>query len=282
MPSLYIHLEVKRSDVFRIEQICESLGCLSTGLIPKYDPIDEQIMVQPDWVNAKFEVYFPIDTDVQRFQAELAELEINVVDVRFIGDQDWVKEWRQTLKPLEIGRLYIVPRDHRVEESHRKVIRLEPGLAFGTGTHESTALCLKWLDAISLKGKSVLDAGCGSGILAIAAAKLGASSVVAVDIEQQALDATEENAQFNEVEIETRSDFEIELTFDVIVANISSQTLIDLAPEFERLSSHGSKVALAGILESQVERVTPAYTFLQLDPVQQISPWALISGSRSL
>ena len=204
MPYLKALIQCRKSSLDEFEQVCQTLGSSSFSISPQYSHEEELKAAQPDWQNARIEVLFPHDLDAQVLRKHTDLYDAKIVELDFVGDKDWVKNWRQELRPIRFGRLTVVPRDHVLEKPDEVVVRLDPGLAFGTGTHESTSLCIDWLVEHSVEGKTVLDAGCGSGILGIAAAKLGAARVVGVDIDIQALEATEENARINQVEIDVQ------------------------------------------------------------------------------
>ena len=167
-------------------------------------------------------------------------------------------------------------------------VRLDPGLAFGTGTHATTALCLEWLDTMDLRGKSVLDFGCGSVVLAIAALKLGCSHAMATDIDPQAIQATEENARINDVDDRlstTINAASIDETYDVVVANILAAPLIELSESLRSRAADGCSIALSGILSEQIDEVLEAYNpWIQFDaPLlreQGGQTWARLSGQR--
>ena len=162
-------------------------------------------------------------------------------------------------------------------------LRLDPGLAFGTGQHPTTRSCLAWLADAHLEGCSVLDYGCGSGILGIAAALLGAAHVVAVDIEPQALWATQANARFNGVALDaviTPEAFPAQPEFDLVVANIFANTLVELGPTLSGCLKFGGQLVLAGVLESQVGAVQAAYPGLAFDPPFVDGEWARLAGWR--
>jgi ribosomal protein L11 methyltransferase len=161
---------------------------------------------------------------------------------------------------------------------------LDPGLAFGTGTHPTTALCLEWLDGLDLTDKTVVDFGCGSGILAIAALKLGAKRVIGIDIDPQAIQASEANAQRNDVadklELYLPKD-QPQLQADVVVANILAGPLQELAPVITEYCRSGGDLALSGILETQAQKLTQVYQqYCQLDPVIEKDEWIRISGQK--
>ncbi len=182
-------------------------------------------------------------------------------------------------------RLWVSPEGFTIYADDAFVVRLDPGLAFGTGTHATTALCLEWLDKIDIAGRTLLDFGCGSGILAIAALKLGAKSVTAVDIDLQAITATRQNAISNEVDDRLESTVQIDQLddqFDFVVANILAGTLIDHATFVcDRLKS-GGRLALSGILADQVGDVSTAYRHrIDFVPPDIRDNWARLSGSKS-
>jgi ribosomal protein L11 methyltransferase len=203
-----------------------------------------------------------------------------------LEERDWVRAWMDNFHPMRFGRrLWICPTHCDPPEPAAVNIRLDPGLAFGTGTHPTTALCLDWLDGADLAGKSVLDYGCGSGILAIAAAKLGAKRVWAVDIDPQALLASDDNASENEVEdrIELFHPAELptSLRVDVLLANILAGVLVRLAPEFGQRVKPGGRLALSGILEQHADVVQAVFSRdFAFDPPRRREDWVLLEGTR--
>ncbi|NDL63488.1 50S ribosomal protein L11 methyltransferase [Acerihabitans arboris] len=203
-----------------------------------------------------------------------------------LEDKDWEREWMDNFHPMRFGeRLWICPSWRPVPDADAVNVMLDPGLAFGTGTHPTTALCLQWLDGLDLEGKTVIDFGCGSGILAIAALKLGAARAIGIDIDPQAIQASRDNAQRNGVE--DRLDLYLshekpdDLSADVVVANILAGPLRELAPLISTLPGPGGFLGLSGILASQAENVEAAYadTF-SLDPVAEKEEWCRITGRR--
>lgn len=207
-----------------------------------------------------------------------------VHSIRRVDDQDWVKLTQSQFEPIEIGtRLRITPSWHASSTDSRLDIVLDPGLAFGTGSHPTTRLCLQWLERQSLAGCRVIDYGCGSGILAIAAACLGAVDVVGVDIDPQALLSTQSNALRNRVQIEVRStDAAAPGPADVVVANILSSPLKLLAPVLTRLVKPDGQLVLSGVLERQIDEVCSAYQpFMQLRAVAVQEGWACLAGHQA-
>jgi ribosomal protein L11 methyltransferase len=192
---------------------------------------------------------------------DLAALPKHAISV--LQDRDWEREWLKDFGPMKFAsRLWICPGDTEVYDTDAVIVRLDPGLAFGTGTHPTTALCLEWLDGLDLEGASILDYGCGSGVLAIAALLLGSERAVAMDIDQQAVRATVDNALRNKVrdriEVSDHRD-DVSGEFDVVVANILAGPLIELAESIAAHVKGGCLLALSGILCEQVEEVLNAY-----------------------
>jgi ribosomal protein L11 methyltransferase len=195
-----------------------------------------------------------------------------------VADTDWVRATQAQFPPTRISdRLWIVPTWHEPPDPEAVVVRLDPGVAFGTGTHPTTRLCLRWLDATLRPGASVLDYGCGSGILAIAAAKLGASRVVGSDIDPQALQAARANSEANAVRADyTQPDSLRAGTWDVVLANILSNPLTLLAPALLARVAPGGALVLSGILERQADEVIEAYR--AADASVPLSVWSADEG----
>ena len=199
-----------------------------------------------------------------------------------IADEDWVRKTQAQFEPVEIGeRLWIGP-SWCQPPADRVAVRLDPGLAFGTGTHPTTQLVLRFLERTIRGEETVLDYGCGSGILAIAAAKLGAGSVDGVDVDDQALATARDNAQFNGVELRPALPEGLRPgAYEIVVSNILAQPLILLAPVLTARTAPGGKLALAGILESQAAEVGAAYAaWLDMRIDSLLDGWALLVGSR--
>lgn len=202
-----------------------------------------------------------------------------------LEDRVWERVWLEGLTPQRFGqRLWVCPRGQTVTEPRAVVVDLDPGLAFGTGHHPTTALCLEWLDSAPLTGRTLMDFGCGSGILAIAALKLGAARAIAIDHDPQALEATLENATANGVaeHLEVRAAEPLPTqTADIVVANILAAPLVELAPALIGLTNHGGLIALSGVMADQADTVSSAYEGeLSLAPLRQREDWVLISGQR--
>jgi ribosomal protein L11 methyltransferase len=203
--------------------------------------------------------------------------------VATVQEQDWVRRSQAQFQPLLVGtRLWVVPSWHEIPEEASAVVRIDPGMAFGTGSHPSTRLALRFLERAIQGGERVLDYGCGSGILAIAAAKLGASETHAVDIDPQALETTAENARTNRVTVHAAHPGALGAAlYDIVVANILTQPLIVLAPLLASHVATGGRIALCGILEDQAGAVRDAYApWFALGPGAREEGWTLVEGRR--
>ncbi|PSW03501.1 50S ribosomal protein L11 methyltransferase [Photobacterium lipolyticum] len=204
-----------------------------------------------------------------------------------LEDKDWEREWMDNFHPMRFGRrLWICPSWREAPEPDAVNVLLDPGLAFGTGTHPTTSLCLEWLDGQDLTGKTVIDFGCGSGILAIAALKLGAAKVIGIDIDPQAILASKDNAERNGVadklELYLPQNQPEGIQADVVVANILAGPLRELSPVIKGLVKSGGDLAISGVLEVQAEDVSTYYADeLTLDPVVAREEWCRISGHKA-
>jgi ribosomal protein L11 methyltransferase len=202
--------------------------------------------------------------------------------VQALADEDWVRRSQAQFEPLQVGRLWVGASWHQPPAGVGHVVRVDPGLAFGTGSHPTTRLMLAFLERTIRGGERVLDYGCGSGILAIAAAKLGASHVDAVDVDPVALEVTRENARANAVTVvASLPEAFAGGRYDALVANILAQPLIDLAPLIAGQAGQGARLALSGVLGSQAKEVAEAYAAhfdMAIGPADE--SWVLLTGVR--
>jgi ribosomal protein L11 methyltransferase len=205
-----------------------------------------------------------------------------VAQLDFLGDDDWSVHGTATASELDFGGLSVVPRNAS-RDNEAGVIRLDPGLAFGTGGHATTALCLRWLGTADLRNRSVLDYGCGSGVLAIGSAKRGAKTVVAVDHDLQALSACRDNVAYNQVAVEVGATTSACANgrFDVVIANILAGTLIQLSSTLIQRLGHGGQILLSGILVAQVDEIRAAYGGIIFAPPVTEEGWVLLHGHRT-
>lgn len=291
MPWIQISFVVERDRVSLFEAVLENAGALSVTL---GDAADEPQLEPPPgatplWNQVKLTALFPDEPQslaaVQELSRSLAVGLGAEPRLERIQDRVWERIWMEDFRPARFGRrLWVCPRGQTAGDPDAVVVELDPGLAFGTGHHPTTAMCLRWLDGMNLVGARIIDYGCGSGILAIAALLLGAASAVAVDHDPQALEATVANAEQNGVadRLLTRTPEEMrDEPADLLVANILSGTLVELAPKFAALVRPGGPIALSGILCEQTEQVHNAYTpWFEMDATRTEDEWVLLSGYR--
>ncbi|MBW3760924.1 50S ribosomal protein L11 methyltransferase [Aeromonas jandaei] len=253
--------------------------------VPVYEPMPGET---PLWGETEVMGLFDAETDpaptIAFFQQIFGE---NVgYKVEQLEDKDWVREWMDHFHPMQFGeRLWICPSWRDVPNPDAVNVMLDPGLAFGTGTHPTTALCLQWLDGLDLAGKTVVDFGCGSGILGIAALKLGAARVIGIDIDPQAIQASRDNAARNgvadQIELYLPADQPQDVEADVVVANILAGPLRELAPLIAGHGKAGSLMALSGVLESQAPELETIYgQWFEMDQTAVKEEWCRLSGRK--
>lgn len=277
----------------RISDFLDDIGAVSVTFMDSQDtPIFEPLPGETRlWGNTDVVALFDAETDMQEIVAMLQQSGVIEPDFAYkieqIEDKDWEREWMDNFHPMLFGkRLWICPSWRDVPDPNAVNVMLDPGLAFGTGTHPTTALCLQWLDSLDLTGKTVIDFGCGSGILAIAALKLGAKSAIGIDIDPQAILASRNNAEANGVadnlQLFLANDQPQDLQADVVVANILAGPLKELAPHIITLVKPQGDLGLSGILATQADAVCEAYqTAFALDPVVEKEEWCRITGKKT-
>lgn len=291
MSWLQLRLAITPDQAEPMEDLLLGLGAVSVTFMDAEDqPIFEpDLGTTPLWQNTHLLALFEADVERQGLLEQLQLLwKQSLPEYQFedIADQDWERSWMDNFQPMRFGqRLWIVPSWHEAPEPEAVNLLLDPGLAFGTGTHPTTALCLEWLDGQQLHDLQVIDFGCGSGILAIAALLLGAQRVTGTDIDPQALEASRDNAQRNQLADERLplylpEDMPSEPA-DLLVANILAGPLVSLAPQLTALVKPGGRIALSGILAEQTDEILAAYdTDFELDPVAEKDGWIRVSGVR--
>lgn len=259
----------------------------------------DQPLYEPDpgttplWGQTRVTGLFNADAGIDAIQVMIADAyhqhtqqELGEIDVELLEDKDWERAWMDDFKPLSFGdRLWIVPSWHDAPDPNAANLLLDPGLAFGTGTHPTTALCLEWLDGQDVNDSQVIDYGCGSGILGLAALLLGARHVMGVDTDPQALEASRDNARRNEVDDDRLDlylpDQEPAIEADIMLANILAQPLMDLAPKLASRVRDGGAIVLSGILSSQARDVMEAYEpWFIMDEPEQREDWIRLTGQR--
>lgn len=284
-------MNLESIDPDRVERALSDLGAQSITLSDAGDnPVLEPAPGEtPLWPDTKVTALFQGETDFAHLRRELcALLELEKLPDNHdetLRDRPWEREWLKDFQPMRFGRrLWVSPAGMEVDATDAVIVALDPGLAFGTGTHPTTSMCLAWLDQNDLAGKKMLDLGCGSGILAIAALKLGIASVDAIDIDLQAITATQQNAKRNGVSDGIRTGttvHEINGPFDVIIANILAGTLIDMAADICKWLKPGGQLVLSGILSQQAENVASAYrNDIDFESPAFLEEWTRLSGMR--
>ena len=290
MAWLQIVVQTSGDQVDTVSEAFNSMGALSVTVLDAGDePLLEPAPGEtPLWSSVRLVALFSVDNDVALLRSALQALLPGLsADIQFeiLEDQDWSNTWRDSFSAMRFGEhLWVCPVGEMPQQSDAVVVHLDPGMAFGTGTHATTAMCLRWLDAHLPTDQRVIDYGCGSGILAIAALKLSAAHVSAVDIDPQALLATQENARRNGCgeAIKVLHPDELEAgKADLLIANILANPLIELAEDFSLRVKQGGQVVLTGILSEQAGSVQAAYqpAFDFAPPVGD-EEWVLLAGTR--
>ena len=292
MPWIQIKLDTSSDHAEELEDLLLETGaCAVTLQDGKDQPLFEPALGStPLWHNTVvvglYDAHTEMDDVVAYLKQSYQQQPFPTCKIEIVEDKDWEREWMTHFEPMQFGsRLWVCPSWKEVPDPEAINLMLDPGLAFGTGTHPTTALCLKWLEAQDMEGKKVIDYGCGSGILAIAALLLGADQLTGVDLDPQALEASMDNAQRNNITPEKLKVFlpdqTPEETADIVVANILAGPLVQLAPVLAKYLEKGGRIALSGILSEQKESIVSTYSeWFDLDPVVYSEDWILVSGIR--
>jgi ribosomal protein L11 methyltransferase len=291
---LLLSVVVDREQVDAATELLEGCGALAVTLSGAGE---EQLLEpmpgeQPLWRDVRLQALLEPTADLTGLRSTLAPTGARLVDVEFLGDDDWQQRWRAyAVKACFGGRLWLLPRDEPFDPAAAAgdpvVLRLDPGLAFGSGSHPTTRLCLTGLAELPLEGARVLDFGCGSGVLALAACLLGAARVVAVDHDPQALAATLANGAYNSIgadqlEVVAPEPFAGEGgTFDVVVANILANPLVELAPRLTGLVAPHGVLMLSGLLAEQEPMIRAAYPHVTFGPPVREAEWIRLDGRRN-
>ncbi|MBV1914100.1 MAG: 50S ribosomal protein L11 methyltransferase [Pseudomonadales bacterium] len=292
MTWLQLRIECNESQTNTIELILDLLGAVSITFEdganqPLYEP---PLGTNPLWQLTRITALFDGDTNQQQLVEQLTAQysgsgPLNY-QIQLMEDKTWQTEWMKHIKPVAFNnQLWVVPQGFDIPEPEATNVLFNPGLAFGTGSHPTTALCLEWLTRQNLNGKTLIDYGCGSGILGIAACLLGSKENHMVDIDSQAIEATTQNARLNNLSSKQIQCYLPE-TFphvqrDVLIANILATPLIELAETFSTLLPSRGLLALSGILAEQVEAVQSAYeTWFEVISIESKDEWILLNAVR--
>ncbi len=296
MPWIQLQIPADPDSADQLEDLLMEMGAEAVSM----EDAADQPLYEPDpgttplWHQTSVTGLFGAERDIEELCAAVKDAwhqqtqqSLPDISVTLVEDKDWEREWMDDFKPLRFGeRLWIVPSWHDAPDPHAANLLLDPGLAFGTGTHPTTALCLEWLDGQDVEAQQVIDYGCGSGILGLAALLLGADHVIGVDTDPQALEASRENARRNQVE-EDRLDLflpadEPDTMADIMLANILAQPLIGLAPRLAAKVKPGGHLVLSGILSNQAREVMEAYEpWFIMDEPEQREEWIRLTGRRN-
>lgn len=298
MAWLQLSVSVDRRRAEAVSELLEAHGAVAVSL----SAAGEEVLLEPPpgrqplWDQLRLEALLPPDADLPALRTTLEAEGARLLDVEFLAPDDWQQRWRaHAVRACFGGRLWLLPRDEPFDAPQDRagrraaVLRLDPGLAFGSGSHPTTRLCLAGLAERRLDGLRVLDFGCGSGILALAACLLGAGHVVAVDHDPQALVATRDNAAYNEIAPERIDVITPEAlfgpdralaSFDLVVANILANPLIELAPALCAMMAPGGEIILSGLLADQADAVRAAYPAVTFGPPVHEEEWIRLDGRR--
>jgi ribosomal protein L11 methyltransferase len=289
-PCVTVSFDLGALDPEGAESVCSACGAAAVTFVdardtPVLEPLPGEVRL---WPATRLSALFLETSEPRSLAAAVAaalDLPPDSITAEVLPDRAWEREWLKDFHAMRFGeRLWVCPRHERVSDANAVVVTLDPGLAFGTGTHPSTALCLTYLDAHLARGAAAIDYGCGSGVLALACARLGAAEVHCFDIDSQALIATRDNALENGVadviRVHERAD-RLPGGVDVLMANILSGPLCTLAPAFAALVRPGGEAVLAGLMRHEVPDVTGAYAaWFDVTACGESGDWACLSARR--
>lgn len=287
-----LKIQLHSEDTSYFEQILFDSDAISISYLDAEDqPVfQEEPGSTPLWDNTFLLCLFNTKTDLgsllNKLRCNTKVLNNKSLNIELIEDQDWERSWMKDFEPIQFGeKLWICPSWLSPPEPNAVNIKLDPGLAFGTGNHATTSLCLRWLDQADVRGSEVIDYGCGSGVLSIASALLGAVKVHSVDNDPQAISATIDNSRRNKVPGDVLTTYLPEAVppvhADILIANILERPLIDLSEKFAELVKKGGYIALSGLLEEQIPSLLSCYDrWFDMEAPQVEQGWVLLCGTR--
>jgi len=279
-----VELAVSRANAIPLEEILVAIGAISISMTnkSKKDIYEPGVGETPLWELINISALFEQKTIEKDITSALNLIEYFDLSISELEETNWIESYQKNFQPIKFGKnLYVVPSWEKSNKFDDKTsIKMDPGLAFGSGSHETTHLCLEYLDSSNLKELTVIDYGCGSGILSIASLLLGAKYTIASDIDPQALKATKENSINNKVidRIEiVKPDLIPNIKIDLLIANILSKTLINLRNNFSNLLESNAKLILSGIMKNQLKEVIDYYEkFFTMQSVKYKNDWCLV------
>ena len=290
MAWLQLIIPTNETEADKLSDALMEQGAVSVTLQDMQDQpmLEPAIGTTPMWSQTRAVGLFDANQDLKQVIKNVEQqLRVKISDWKDepLEDKDWVRAWMDNFKPMQFGeKLWVVPSNFKPPQPEAANILLDPGLAFGTGTHPTTSMCLEWLDANPPTGKDIIDFGCGSGILAIGAILLGAKYAEAIDLDPQALLATIDNAEKNNVSHNIKTYLPNQFknkTTSLLLANILASPLIELSSYFADLTETKGQIVLSGILAEQVEEVLAAYkTYFDIQLWKQQDDWVCLAGVR--
>ena len=290
-----VRLHANAAQVSTLEDCLLACGAVSVTLEDGADQpiLEPELGTTPIWDDTQVIGLFDANQDSEQLLRALAAAYHNKTQqplpqykTEILENKDWVRAWMDDYHPMCFGeRLWVCPSWREPPHANTVNLMLDPGLAFGTGTHPTTALCLRFLDQAIQGNELIVDYGCGSGILGIAALLLGADSMIGIDIDPQALTATEDNAQRNQISAERYQVYlpnaAPKVQADITVANILAGPLVALAKDIADYTKSGGQLALSGLLSEQAQEIADCYSqWFDLNPPQQQEDWVIITGTK--
>lgn len=291
MPWLQVRFPAEREQAQRLGDALEECGAMSVSIeyVGNNSWVESDWDESPVWQHSRVTALFPEHTDVDKLLGQLQQFGIEppTPSIDLLPDEDWASSWMAHYKPLKISaRLWICPSWIAPPDPQAVNVILDPGMAFGTGDYPATVLCLEWLAEQDLADKEFMNYGCGSGILSVAALKLGARSVLGVDNDPRALDVSWRNTVLNGVSERFTAylpdDLPANASADIVIANILARPLVELAPRIMACVRPGGRLALAGMLREQEDTVRPHYEPNFAFERRQRGEWLLLAGRKNL